>query len=55
MCLLRDNFPHHGAVSFGHHGKALFEVFKYLDAENMEGFNQPKKYALSNGKPVGII
>lgn len=39
--LVEDNFPHHGAVSFGHHGKALFEVFKYLDAENI-GFNQPK-------------
>ncbi len=26
--LIEKNFPHHGAVTFGHHGKALFEVFK---------------------------
>ena len=26
--LIEKNFPHHGAVAFGHHGKALYEVFK---------------------------
>ena len=26
--LIQKRFPHHGAVAFGHHGKALFEVFK---------------------------
>ncbi|MDD6763115.1 MAG: L-fucose/L-arabinose isomerase family protein [Clostridiales bacterium] len=39
--LIEDNFPHHGAVAFGHHGKALFEVFKYLGVEKI-GFNRPK-------------
>ena len=39
--LIEKNFPHHGAVAFGHYGKALFEVFKYLGAEEV-GFNQPK-------------
>ena len=39
--LIEENFPHHGAVAFGHYGKALFEVFKYLDVEEV-GFNQPK-------------
>ena len=28
--LIEKNYPHHGAVAFGHWGKALFEVFKYL-------------------------
>ena len=28
--LIEKNFPHHGAVAFGHHGKAFFEVFKYI-------------------------
>ncbi len=28
--LIEKNFPHHGAVCFGHFGKALFEVFKYI-------------------------
>ena len=39
--LIQKNFPHHGAVAFGHFGKALFEVFKYLGVEDI-GFNQPK-------------
>lgn len=39
--LVEKNYPHHGAVAFGHFGKALFEVFKYLDVEDI-GFNQPK-------------
>lgn len=39
--LVEKNYPHHGAVAFGHHGKALFEVFKYLGVTNI-GFNQPK-------------
>ncbi|MCR5510827.1 MAG: L-fucose/L-arabinose isomerase family protein [Lachnospiraceae bacterium] len=40
--LIEKNFPHHGAVAFGHFGKALFEVFKYLGVEMEElGYNQP--------------
>ena len=39
--LIEKNFPHHGAVAFGHFGKTLFEVFKYLGVEDI-GFNQPK-------------
>ncbi len=38
--LIQQNFPHHGAVAFGHFGKALFEVFKYIGAETI-GYNQP--------------
>lgn len=40
--LIEKNFPHHGAVAFGHFGKTLFEVFKYLGVEMDEiGYNQP--------------
>ena len=39
--LIEKNYPHHGAVAFGHFGKALFEVFKYLGVADI-GFNQPK-------------
>ena len=28
--LIEKNYPHHGAVAFGHFGKTLYEVFKYL-------------------------
>ena len=39
--LIAKRYPHHGAVAFGHFGKALFNVFKYLGIEDI-GFNQPK-------------
>ena len=47
--LIENGFPHHGAVAFGHYGKALFEVFKYLGAEKI-GYNKPEteKYPTEN-------
>ncbi|MBE5794144.1 MAG: fucose isomerase, partial [Clostridiales bacterium] len=38
--LVQKRYPHHGAVAFGHYGKALFEVFKYLGVEDI-AYNQP--------------
>ena len=38
--LIENGFPHHGAVAFGHYGKEMFEVFKYLGVEKV-GYNQP--------------
>jgi len=41
--LIEKNFPHHGAVAFGHYGKALYEVFKYIGVDVEEiGYNKPK-------------
>jgi len=39
--LIQKRYPHHGAVVFGHYGKALFEVFKYLGIQDI-AYNQPK-------------
>lgn len=40
--LIQKNYPHHGAVAFGHYGKALFEVFKYLNVPIEDiNYNQP--------------
>lgn len=40
--LIEGGYPHHGAVAFGHYGKALFEVFKYIGVPVDEiGYNQP--------------
>ncbi|MCR5279438.1 MAG: L-fucose/L-arabinose isomerase family protein [Lachnospiraceae bacterium] len=40
--LIQKNFPHHGAVAFGHYGKALFEVFKYIGVPLEDlNYNQP--------------
>ena len=47
--LIQKRFPHHGAVAFGHYGKQLFEVFKYLGITDIS-YNQPKNlpYATEN-------
>ena len=40
--LIEKNYPHHGAVAFGHYGKALFEVFKYIGVPMEDiNYNQP--------------
>lgn len=39
--LIQKRYPHHGAVAFGHYGKLLFEVFKYLGLTDIN-YNQPK-------------
>lgn len=40
--LIEKNFPHHGAVMFGHYGKPLYETLKYIGVDPAEiGFNQP--------------
>ena len=38
--LIEKRFPHHGAVAFGHYGKALFEVMRYLGVEDIS-YNRP--------------
>ena len=41
--LIEKNYPHHGAVAFGHFGKALYEVFKYIGVPVEDiNYNQPK-------------
>ena len=50
--LIEKNYPHHGAVAFGHFGKAIFEVFKYLGvAYNEIGYNQPKSVPYPSENP----
>ena len=50
--LIQKNYPHHGAVAFGHHGKALFEVFKYLGVPMEDiNYNQPKSVPYPTENP----
>lgn len=50
--LIEGNYPHHGAVAFGHFGKALYEVFKFIGVELEEiGFNQPKEMLYKSENP----
>jgi L-fucose isomerase-like protein len=48
--LIAKRFPHHGAVAFGHWGKALFEVFKYLGIADIS-YNQPKSLPYPDENP----
>ena len=41
--LIEKNFPHHGAVAFGHYGKALYNLFTYLGICPCDiGYNKPE-------------
>nr|MCR4640508.1 fucose isomerase [Lachnospiraceae bacterium] len=50
--LIQKNYPHHGAVAFGHHGKALYEVFKYIGVPVEDiNYNQPKSLPYPTENP----
>ncbi len=50
--LIEKNYPHHGAVAFGHYGKALFEVFKYVGVPVEDlNYNQPKSLPYPTENP----
>ncbi len=52
--LIQKGYPHHGAVTFGHHAKALFEVFKLLGVDvNEIGYNQPAGVRYPTENPWG--
>ncbi len=48
--LIQKRYPHHGAVAFGHYGKALFEVFKLLGVQDI-AYNQPKSLPYPTENP----
>ncbi len=48
--LIQKRYPHHGAVAFGHYGKALFEVFKFLGVQDI-AYNQPKNLPYPTENP----
>ena len=48
--LVQKRYPHHGAVAFGHYGKALFEVMKFLGVEDV-AYNQPKNLPYPTENP----
>jgi L-fucose isomerase-like protein len=48
--LLEKHYPHHGAVAFGHFGKLLFEVFRFLGIKDIM-YNQPKSLPYPTENP----
>jgi len=52
--LIEKNYPHHGAVAFGHFGKEMFELFKYIGVPEEEiGYNQPAGVRYPTENPFG--
>ena len=48
--LIEKRFPHHGAVAFGHYGRELFEVFRFLGVSDI-GYNRPKSLPYPTENP----
>lgn len=48
--LIEGRYPHHGAVAFGHFGKAMYNLFRYLGVEEI-GYNQPKGVLYKSENP----
>ena len=48
--LIEKHYPHHGAVAFGHYGKALFDVFRFLGVGDI-AYNQPKSLPYPTENP----
>jgi len=48
--LIEKHFPHHGAVAFGHYGKALFSVLRYLGVKDIS-YNQPRSLPYRTENP----
>ena len=48
--LIEKRYPHHGAVAFGHVGRALFEVFRFLGVKDI-AWNQPKSLPYPTENP----
>jgi L-fucose isomerase-like protein len=48
--LIEKRYPHHGAVVFGHYGKYLFEIFKFLGVSDI-AYNQPKSLPYPTENP----
>lgn len=48
--LIEKRYPHHGAVAFGHYGKTLFEVLRFLGVSDIS-YNQPRSLPYSTENP----
>lgn len=48
--LIEKQYPHHGAVAFGHFGKTLYSVFSFLGVKDI-AFNQPKSMLYKTENP----
>ena len=48
--LIQKRYPHHGAVAFGHYGKALFDIFRFLGVTDICN-NQPKSLPYPTENP----
>lgn len=55
-CLIEEHFPHHGAVMFGHYGKALYDALKFIGVSpDKIGYNHPAGRLYKTENPWGTI
>jgi len=48
--LIEKHYPHHGAVAFGHYGKALYSVLRFLGVKDI-AYNRPKSLPYPTENP----
>lgn len=48
--LIQKQFPHHAAVMFGHCGRAMVDVFRYIGIQDI-GFNHPRQMLYPSENP----
>ncbi|MBR7073336.1 MAG: fucose isomerase, partial [Eubacterium sp.] len=48
--LIEKRFPHHGAVAFGHYGRSIYEVLRFLGVKDIS-YNQPKALPYKTENP----
>ena len=54
--LLEKNYPHHGAVMFGHYGRTLYETLRFIGVEAAEiGYNRPAGDRYPDENPWGTL
>lgn len=53
--LIEKNYPHHGAVAFGHFGRPLFDLFRFLGVDPGEiNYNQPRSLPYPGENPYAV-
>ncbi len=48
--LIEKQYPHHAAVAYGRHGKAIFDIFRYLGIADIS-YNQPRSLPYPTENP----
>lgn len=54
--LVENNFPHHGAVMFGHYARILYDALKFIGVKPCDiGYNHPQGVLYESENPWGRV